>query len=116
MLTPQQCVFAKTVSTGNGGVPLRGAIGRVVTWRFRDGGQHRGLCQRQILGAGIEVIAGCYFYSVLNTTVWSSIEITSQDILLGVLAFQLDGEDQLFDFTGNCAVIGPLFVELNKLL
>jgi hypothetical protein len=78
-----------------------GVLGRVeVGGRGDHAGQGRGLVERQLRGVDVEVGLRGRLDAVRAAAPVDRVEVEAEDLVLGVLAFELDGERRLLDLAG----------------
>src|SRR5690348_12211498 len=64
----------------------------------------------------MEVVLSRGFYTVFDVTVRCNVQITSKNVIFGILTLHLDGQDDFFDLAGNGTVGRPAFIQLYELL
>ncbi len=85
------------------------AVGRVVAGRVvQDAGQDGALLEGQVLGLDVEVRLRGGLDAVRAAAEVDRVEVALEDLLLGLLALQLQRQDRLLDLAGQAAVLGEV--------
>ncbi len=82
------------------------AVGRIIIWALRNAGEQRSFIEGEVLGVFVEVGVGGRFDAVGGGAVGNLVQVHLENLIFGVGAFDLEGENEFFYFTQKRTFVG----------